>query len=212
MKLYPVFANLKNRLVVIVGGGEVAYRKLNDLLDSGAKIKIIALEIDKNIEDKQKNNSDSIEILKREYKSGDLQDAYIAFAATGNPDVNKAVYREAEKKRILMNSADDPENCSFFVPSMTRKGSLIIAVSTSGDSPAMAARLRKTFEKSIPENTEDILAALREAKRTLKEMKTLNQPERAAILKKLTEDDDLLKKLVQHNKNGTILSFFNCIL
>lgn len=212
MKLYPVFANLKNRLAVIVGGGEVAYRKLNDLLDSGAKIKIIALEIDKNIEDKQKNNSDSIEILEREYKSGDLQDAYIAFAATGNPDVNKAVYREAEKKRILMNSADDPENCSFFVPSMTRKGSLIIAVSTSGDSPAMAARLRKTLEKSIPENTEDVLAALREAKRTLKEMKTLNQPERAAILKKLTEDDDLLKKLVQHNKNGTISSFFNCIL
>jgi precorrin-2 dehydrogenase / sirohydrochlorin ferrochelatase len=212
MKLYPIFTNIKNKLAVIIGGGEVAYRKMIDLLDSGAKIKIIAPEIHKDIKELQKSNSDSVEIIQREYAQGDLNGAFIVFAATSNPDVNKSVYLDAEEKHIFMNSADDPANCSFYVPSMTRKGDLILAVSTSGDSPAMAARLRRILEKSIPENIEDILTALREAREILKDMKKLTQPERAEILKKIIEDDDLLEKLVQHNSKGTIPSFFNCIL
>jgi precorrin-2 dehydrogenase / sirohydrochlorin ferrochelatase len=212
MKLYPIFVNIENRLAVIVGGGEVAYRKLNDLLDSGAKIKIIAPVIKKGIKDLQTKNRDFIEIIQREYKYRDIEGAYIIFAATNNPEINKSIYQEAEKKQIPVNSADDPDNCSFFVPSMTRKGDLIIAVSTSGDSPAMAARLRRSLEKNIPKNIEDILSALRKAREILKSMKNLTQSERAVILKKITEDDDLLEKLVQHNKKDTIPSFFNCIL
>jgi precorrin-2 dehydrogenase/sirohydrochlorin ferrochelatase len=212
MKLYPVFANIENRLAVIVGGGDVAYRKLIDLLDSGAMIKIIAPDIHKDIKELQKLNSNSVEILQREYKQGDLNRAYIVFAATNNPIVNKSVYQDALENQIFMNSADDPVNCSFYVPSITRKGDLIIAVSTSGDSPAMAARLRRILEKSIPENIENVLDALREAREILKNMKNLTQPDRAAILKKIVEDDDLLEKLVQHNSKGTIPSFFNCIL
>jgi precorrin-2 dehydrogenase / sirohydrochlorin ferrochelatase len=212
MKLYPIFINMESKLAVIVGGGDVAYRKLNDILDCGAKIKIIAPEFNKEIKEIERANPGSIEIIQRKYKSGDTKGAYIVFAATNNPEVNKIVFQDAEKNQIPVNSADDPGNCSFFVPSMSRKGDLIIAVSTSGDSPVMAAKIRRILEKNIPENIEEVLIALHEARKILKDMKNLTQPERAAILKKITDDDDLLENLVQHNRENTILSFFNCIL
>jgi precorrin-2 dehydrogenase/sirohydrochlorin ferrochelatase len=212
MKLYPIFLNVENKLAVIIGGGEVAYRKLNDLFDSGAKIKVIAPVIHKDIIDLQTKNPGSIKIVQRGYRYGDIKGAYIVFAASDNPEINKAIFLEAEKKRIPVNSADDPANCSFIVPSMARKGDFILAVSTSGDSPAMAARLRRSLEKNIPKNIEEVLSALREAREILKNMKNLTQSERAAILKKITENDDLLEKLVQHNKKDTLPSFFNCIL
>jgi precorrin-2 dehydrogenase / sirohydrochlorin ferrochelatase len=212
MKLYPVFINIENKLAVIVGGGDVAYRKLNDLLDSGAKIKIIAPEINKDIKELQAANPESVKIMERKYKRSDIKGAYIVLAATDNPEINKSIFQDAEKNRIPVNSADDPAHCSFFVPSISRKGDLIIAVSTSGDSPAMAAKIRRKLEKNIPENVEEVLSALREAREILKNMENLSQPERAAILKKITADDDLLKRLVQHNKENTIPSFFNCIL
>ena len=212
MKLYPVFMNLEKHLAVIIGGGEVAYRKLKDLLNADANVKIIAPEIHEGIKLLQKNLPDSIEILQRKYKHGDLADACIVFAATGDADANKAIYLESEERKILMNSADDPENCSFYVPSIIRKGDLLVAVSTSGNSPAMAARLRRALEEKIPENIENILSALNDARDILKNMEKLNQAQRGDILKKIVNDDSLLEDLVKHRENSTLPSFFNCIL
>jgi precorrin-2 dehydrogenase / sirohydrochlorin ferrochelatase len=212
MKLYPLFINIENKPAVIVGGGEVACRKLKDLLECGAKIKVIAPVIHKEIMDIKTNNPDSVKILKRGYRYNDIEGAYIVFAASDNPEINNAIFLEAEKKRIPVNSVDDPENCSFIVPSVSRRGNLILAVSTSGASPAMAAKIRRTIEKNIPENIEVILTALQEARTTLKDIKNLTQPERAAALKKIIDDDDLLKRLLSHYREGTIRSFFNCIL
>ena len=212
MKLYPVFANLEKRLAVIIGGGEIAHRKLKDLLDASANIKIIAPEIHNAIKLLQEKQPETIELIQRKYKNGDLAGAYIVFAATGDAGVNKAIYLESEERKILMNSADDPDNCSFFVPSMTRKGDLLIAVSTSGNSPAMAARVRKMLEERIPENIEEVLSALRKARELLKDIENLNQSQRGEILKKIVNDDSLLSDIIRHNENNTLSSFFNCIL
>jgi precorrin-2 dehydrogenase / sirohydrochlorin ferrochelatase len=205
MGLYPVFADLTNRLAVIAGGGDVAFRKVKGLLEAGAKIRIVAPEIQKNIIDLQRQNPESIEIIKREYRHGDIKGAYIVFTATGNPDVNKAVFKETEEKRILMNSSDDPENCSFYVPSVGRKGSLVLAVSTSGASPAMAAKLRRSIEKSLPENIEEVLSSLNEARSVLKSMADLTQHRRGEILKKIINDDKLLKELVKIKEKNELI-------
>jgi precorrin-2 dehydrogenase/sirohydrochlorin ferrochelatase len=202
MNLYPIFASLKDKTAVIIGGGKVALRKLGGLLDSGAKVKIISPEHIEEIVSLQQKYPSSIEIIKKEYEEGDLEKAYIAFAATGDPGVNKAVFQEAARKNILINSADDPENCSFYVPSMAHRGNLTIAVSTAGDSPAMAAGLIRKFENSIPENIEDVLSALRDARQILKKMNKLTSGNRGNILKKIAGDDKLLKKLVQRRLEG----------
>ncbi len=212
MKLYPIFINIENRLAVIAGGGKVALRKVKDLLESGARIKIISPDIHKDIEELKKLNPDSIEIIRRKYQKGDLEGAFLVFAATGDPDVNKSIFTEAEEKKILINAADDPDNCSFYVPSMMRRGDLIAAISTSGASPAMSAKLKAAFEKSLPGNIEMILSSMREARTILKSMENLTHTERGMILKKIVNDDKLMKKFLSHKERGNLTAFFNCIL
>ncbi len=207
MKLYPIFLNIEHKLAVIAGGGDVAYRKLNDLLDCGAKVKIIAPDIHDKIKRLRKENPGLIEIIQRKFKSSDIIGAYIIFAATDDPALNKKIFQIAVEKNLPVNSVDDPENCSFIVPSIARRGDLTIAVSTSGASPAMAAKIRRTLEKNLPANIEDILLALQETRKILKGIPKLTQPERAAILKKITEDEDMPEKLTRHFNEGTIKDF-----
>jgi len=202
MNLYPVFLNIENRLAVIAGAGEVAYRKIKDLLECRAKIKIISPEIHNEIKKLAKDNPKSIEIINREYKHGDINGAYIAFAATGYAEVNKAIFAEAEEKKIPVNSIDDPDNCTFFVPAVSRRGSFVLAVSTGGDSPALAAKLRTIFEKSIPGNIEEMLSSLSEARKILKKIDHLSSNERGEILKKIIGDELLLKKLIESHSRG----------
>ncbi len=212
MKLYPVFVNIENRLAVIIGGGKVAFRKTKDLIESGARIKIISPEITSDIEDLIKDNHKSIEIIKRKYREGDIKGAFLVFAATGDTKVNKAVFNEAEENKIPVNAVDDPDNCSFYVPSMIRKGDLIVAVSTNGASPAMSAKLRAGFEKNLPENIEEILASLREARTVLKDIGTLTHAERGEILKRIVNDDKLMKEFLSIKRRDHLITFFNCIL
>ncbi|MBN2039731.1 MAG: bifunctional precorrin-2 dehydrogenase/sirohydrochlorin ferrochelatase [Spirochaetes bacterium] len=204
MKFYPVFANIRNKPVVVIGGGQVAYRKIQDLLEAGAFVKIISPEIHEKITRLQQDNKDSIEIVYREYKYGDIDKAYLVIAATDTPEVNRTVFKEAEEKCKFFNSVDDPPNCSFIVPSMFRKGDLTFALSTSGASPAMAAKLRRICEQNIPENIDIILEALREARITLNDFEQLDSPARGRILKRIVNDDSLLKKLLEQKNKGLL--------
>ncbi len=204
MKFYPVFMNIENKLAVVIGGGEVAHRKIMDLLKSGANIRIISPEIHEDIIKLKQENYHAIELLIREYKQGDLEGAYLAFAATNDPAINKSVYKEAEQKRIFINSVDDPPNCSFILPSVLTRGDLTLAVSTSGASPAMAAKLKRMFEDNLPENIEGILESLREARVLLNSFEELDSVKRGEILKKIVNNDDLLQTLPVHKSGGTL--------
>jgi precorrin-2 dehydrogenase/sirohydrochlorin ferrochelatase len=196
MKLYPVMVNMEGRLAVVVGGGGVAARKVADLLESGAKVKVVSPEINNEIVELAKDNE--LELMKREYEYGDLDGAALVFSATNDRSVNELVFMEAEGRNIFINAVDDPDNCSFYVPSFTRKGDFLFALSTAGAAPAYAARIRRELEKQIPEEIDILLDKLRRAREILKNEKVfsdLESPERGEILKKVANSDELLDSL-----------------
>lgn len=196
MKLYPVMVNMEGRLAVVVGGGGVAARKVADLLESGAKVKVVSPEINDDIVTLGACND--LELVKREYEYGDLDGAALVFSATNDRFVNELVFMEAEGRNIFINAVDDPDNCSFYVPSFTRKGDFLFALSTGGASPAYAARIRRRLEKEIPDGIDILLYKLRRAREILKSDKAfsdLESPERGEILKKIANDDLLLDSL-----------------
>jgi siroheme synthase-like protein len=210
MGFYPIIINLKERLAAVIGGGDVALRKIRDLIEAGARIRIISPEIHEEIDDIQTRFPDRIEIFKRKYQHGDLENAFLAFSATNNYDVNRLVLVEAEEKGIPLNAVDDPDNCTFIVPSSIRRGDLIVAVSTGGASPSMSAKLRRIIEKSIPENIETTLEALQAARTILKtdnEFKHLDSGKRGGIMKKIVEDDRYLSDLSGNYRSNKLKEF-----
>ncbi len=207
MKLYPVMINLEESLVVMIGAGEVALRKTADLLEAGAVVKIISPVIHIGFAEFAREFGDRIEIVNREYTEGDLERATLAFSATNDPGINRNVFREAMEKNILINSVDDPHNCSFFIPSIYKKGDLLMTLSTSGASPAMAARLRRELEKYIPDNIDLVLRTLRMAREMLKDDKIfsyLDFEKRGRILKIIVNDDELLDDHINSYKEGSL--------
>jgi precorrin-2 dehydrogenase/sirohydrochlorin ferrochelatase len=199
MKLYPVMLNMSGRRAVIVGGGVVALRKLSDLIDAGADIKIISPEFNDDIIKASKLYQGRITLIKRKYERNDLDAGMLVFSATNDANVNREIFNDAKEKNILINAVDDPANCSFYVPSFIRRGDLIFSVSTSGASPAMAARLRREMESHIPENIEVMLEGLNKARILLKEDKAfsnIDSSQRGEILKEITSDDQLLASLI----------------
>ena len=210
MALYPLLMQLEGKKVVVIGGGEVALRKVQDLFEAGAIILVISPWVHPELEKMAGQPAGAITIKKRKYKKGDLKGAMLAFSATNLPGVNMQVFAEAEKRGIFINAVDDPPNCTFILPSFERRGELIMALSTSGSSPAMAARLRREIAAHIPENIEVILPALREARELLKNdpaFSGIESTRRGTILKGVVADDDALEKLTSAYEDGTLKEF-----
>lgn len=198
MKLYPIMVNMNGRSVVIIGGGEVAARKVLDLLEAGAVVKVISPAMNGEIVKASETYGDKIDLVHRKYRKGDLAGAFMVFSATNDYEVNSEVFQEASERNLLINAVDDPPNCSFYVPSFVRKGDLLLALSTGGASPAMAARLRREIEKHIPREIDHILEKLKTARTILKEdecFSCTDSSERGSILKKIVSDDRLLEAM-----------------
>jgi siroheme synthase-like protein len=147
MSLFPIFMKLQGRLVVVVGGGEIAAGKIDGLLRAGARVRIVAPEVHVSLAEPIRNRK--IEWVTRRFAAGDLDGATLAIAATSAPGVNASVYRDAEARGILCNAVDDIENCHFYYGSIVQRGDLQIAISTNGKSPALAQRLRQELEQQF---------------------------------------------------------------
>lgn len=163
MPLYPVNLNITNRLCVVIGGGSVAFRKVKTLLDCEAVVRIVSPYVEPGL--KKIILEKQIEWFEREYAKGDLQGAFLAFAATGAPDVQLQVKEEAQKYQALLNSADDPVGSDFHVPAHFRRGKMLVTVSTGGGSPAMSKQIRERLELDFGSEYEavvDLLAMVRE--------------------------------------------------
>lgn len=145
--LYPAFVDVRGRTCVVVGGGDVAARRVDRLLASGAAVLVISPRVTAGLAGLGRRGS--VTLVEREYREGDLEGAFMAFAATGDRAVNRRVAAEAAEHGILFNAADDPALCSFFVPAVVERGPLVIAVSTGGRSPALARRLRERLERDL---------------------------------------------------------------
>jgi precorrin-2 dehydrogenase/sirohydrochlorin ferrochelatase len=153
---YPAFLNLKGEKVIVIGGGKVAERKIAALLKTGADVTVISPEITRKIE-KEKQRA-GLKHIHRRYRKGDLKNAFLAIAATDSPGVNAKVSKDAP---CLVNVVDTPHLCNFIVPSVIKRGSLTIAISTSGVSPALSRSIRKELEKSFGPEFSDYLKSLK---------------------------------------------------
>ena len=134
--VYPVNLVLAGRRCVVVGGGAVAARKAEGLAAAGAEVVVIAPRIDERI------RKSGAQLVERAYRPGDLDGAWLAIAATDDPEVNRAVLADGEDNRVWINAADDPPACSFTLPAVVRRGPVMVTVSTAGHSPALAKWIR----------------------------------------------------------------------
>ncbi|NDY43649.1 bifunctional precorrin-2 dehydrogenase/sirohydrochlorin ferrochelatase, partial [Dissulfurirhabdus thermomarina] len=144
---YPLFADLRGRRVVVVGGGRVAERKVEALLEAGARIVVVSPEVTETLA--RMAGEGRIQHVPRPFRPGDLDEAWLVVAATDDPAAQRLAYREAEARRVFCNTVDQPHLCSFIVPAVVRRGDLCLAVSTAGQSPALARRLREDLERAF---------------------------------------------------------------
>ena len=159
MAYFPAFLKLDNKKILIVGGGNIAYEKLEHLLDFTHDITVVAQEFTKEmLVSIQKEN---LTFEKRVYKNGDIKEFAIVIVAVDNIGLQAEIFEESKQYNCLCNAVDSTAYCDFIFPSYIKKGDLTVAVSTSGASPAMAKYLRIFLEKMIPES---IVAFLKEMK------------------------------------------------
>jgi uroporphyrin-III C-methyltransferase / precorrin-2 dehydrogenase / sirohydrochlorin ferrochelatase len=150
MSLLPIFLKLDGRPGLLVGGGNVALEKLNTLLTTGLRLRVIAPQAKPEVQ--QLAAEGRIEWVPRAFDAADLDGNFFVIAATNDPDVNAAIYRESIRRGILVNSVDDPPHCDFYFGSVVRRGDLQVAISTSGESPAVAQQLRHEIDEQLPQD------------------------------------------------------------
>lgn len=151
----PIFVDLRDLPVVVVGGGAVAARKIESLLRAGARVRVIAPEVTDEIASFRE-----IETELRAYEEDDLEGAFLVIAATDDEKINRAVSEEARQRRIFCNVVDRPELCSFIVPSVVERGPIKVAISTGGLSPALSRRLRLIIGQHVGDEYVKLAAVL----------------------------------------------------
>lgn len=190
-RYYPLFVDLEGQPVVVVGGGAVAERKAKTLVAHGADVTVVAPQVTDAIE--QWTADGFLTFIGRDYVRGDLEGAFLVVCATDSEETNRAVHAEALSRGQLVNVVDVPELCNFIVPSILRRGSLQIAISTSGTAPAVAKRLRKRLQDEFGEEWAayvELLGELREvAMRELPE-----ESERKRVFE-AAADSDLIERV-----------------
>ncbi|MEP1490293.1 MAG: bifunctional precorrin-2 dehydrogenase/sirohydrochlorin ferrochelatase [Algibacter sp.] len=166
--LYPIFLKTKNLKILIVGGGNVAEEKLTFLLKSSpdACVTIVSPMFREGTISLSKTGN--VKLVKETYKKRYLKGIHIVIATTDIPKVNVKVYKHCRKKSILVNVADNPSYCDFYMGGIVTKGNVKVAISTNGKSPTTAKRLRQFFEDVIPENVDDLVKNLNEYRKTIK--------------------------------------------
>jgi len=163
---YPILLNIYQKKCVVVGGGEVARRKVRALLERGAIIQVIAPTLCSELS--QLVESKAIDLLQRNFEPADLKDARIVIAATAEAETNRRVAMEAKRRGILVNVVDDPEHSDFIVPSCIHRGDLTIAISTAGKSPALARKIRTRLESDFGKEYLSLVKLIGEVRSELK--------------------------------------------
>lgn len=182
MSLLPIFLKLDDRPGLIVGAGAVAREKLQTLLSTGLRIRVVAPRAKPEFE--RLADEGRIELVVREFRPSDLEGMFLVIAATDNPEVNATVYRECERRDILVNSVDDPPHCDFYFGSIVRRGDLQVAISTAGESPAVAQQLRREIDESLPQDVGPWLKEIGQLRREILATHAAGE-ERKALLHRL---------------------------
>lgn len=163
---YPIYINLLNKSCLIVGGGIVAQRKVENLLEYGASITLVSPQITPII--KQYEQSGVIKVVERNFEAQDLDYVFMVFIATNDSEVNRYIAELCVSRQILVNAVDDPPNCDFFVPAVVKRGSLAIAISTTGKSPLLARQIKEDLENIYSEEYSEYVDLLGEYREMIK--------------------------------------------
>lgn len=155
MRYYPVNLDIQNRKCLVVGGGSVGTRKIMTLLECGAVVTVVSSDVAEELLELAEKKM--IELKKRPYESSDIDGMFLVIGATDNEELNWQINKDAEHQNKLCNIADRPEACNFVLPSIVNRGNLVIAISTSGKSPAFAKKMRQDLEKEFGEEYDEFL-------------------------------------------------------
>lgn len=191
--LFPIFVKVHKLRLLVVGAGEVGYEKLFFMLKSSpdARVTLVAPEINPALVDliAQKPN---IVFVQRKYRPSDLQNKDMAIAATNLKSLNEQVYRDAKSNQVLINVADTPALCDFYLGSIVTKGDLKVAISTNGNSPTLAKRFRQVLEEILPDSVPDLL----------KNMKKIRDRMKGDFSTKVEKLNDLTASLLPESQNS----------
>ncbi|MGR3309650.1 MAG: precorrin-2 dehydrogenase/sirohydrochlorin ferrochelatase family protein [Candidatus Brocadiales bacterium] len=204
-KYYPINLNIQGKKCLIIGGGEVAYRKACSLKDAGAEVTVVCPEPCPELT-KEKD----ITLIGKRYEESALDGAFLVIAATDDAEVNRNVFQDASKRNLMVNVVDCPELCSFIVPSSVVRGDLCISISTGGASPALAKRIREDLEKTYGHEYEHYLKLLSKMRNVA--MSRVADPEkRRKILQRLAEPD-IIELIKQHGPEGAESEMFKILI
>jgi len=161
--LYPVFIKLHQLEMLIVGAGEVGYEKMSFILKSSpeANITVVAPWVSPEVDELLKGGDYKVKIIKKEFEASDMEGKDIAIAATNIKALNKEVQQIAKANKVLVNVADTPALCDFYLGSIVTRGNLKVAISTNGKSPTFAKRFRQLLEATLPMDTGGLLKNLK---------------------------------------------------
>ncbi len=187
MDFLPLFIKLTGRNCLVVGGGEIALRKAELLLQAGAKLTIIAQEVHPRFSQLQEKNV--VEILQRPYCQGDEQGKFLVIVATDNKQINTEIYTACEQKNILVNVVDAPENCRFIVPAIIDRSPLMLAIATAGHAPMLAKALRARIEAWLPHGYDMLIDVIDHTRQAVKTHFSGNRQAIRRFWEKMLESD-----------------------
>ncbi|MEE8075708.1 MAG: bifunctional precorrin-2 dehydrogenase/sirohydrochlorin ferrochelatase [Candidatus Binatia bacterium] len=167
MSYYPIFIEMTGRHCAVVGGGVVAERKVEALLNAGAAVTVISPSLTGPIHSWVA--AGKVRYLGREYRPGDLSGFEMVFVATNDRKVNPVVFQEARERGVWVNAADDPPHCDFILPSVLQRGNLVVAVSSGGSSPALSKSIREELESYFTEEYAEVAQVAAEVRRELRQ-------------------------------------------
>jgi precorrin-2 dehydrogenase/sirohydrochlorin ferrochelatase len=178
-KLFPMFLKLSNRPCLVVGAGTVAESKIASLLEAGGRVRVVAPEATPQV--RSWAQTKGIEWHQRPFQPDDLEGMFLVVAVTSSKELHERIFEEATRRGVLCNIVDVPSLCDFYYPSVVQRGVLQIAISTAGQSPALAQRLRKELEDQFGPEYEEWVAQLGQARDKLFSTK-LEPEERKRLL------------------------------
>lgn len=195
--LFPMFLKLDGKRCLVVGAGKVGESKIGGLVSTAARVHVIALKASEAVHEWARDGKIMLEI--RAFVPSDLDGAFLAVVASSSRALNEAVYREAQRRGVLCNVVDVPELCDFFYPAVVRRGDLQIAVSTGGQSPFLAQRIRQQLERQFGPAYEQWVAELG-ATRKLVLASDLDPQQKRELLQSLASREAFTARLAQKSE------------
>ena len=207
MRYSPIHLDIKNRHCLVVGGGAVGTRKVNTLLECGARVRVVSPEPTRQLT--KLASKGAITLARRAYRSADLDGAFLVIGATDDESLNQQISNDAALTNTLCNIADRPEVCNFILPSIVQRGDLVITISTAGKSPALAKQLRQKLETQFGKEYAEFLLLMGAIRKKL--LSQGHAPEAHKGLFNQLIDSDLIR-LMQAGKTEEVNSLLYNVL